>query len=99
MLAVMGIRSVVAQALELTPEDRADVAKQIIASLDDPADEGSDAAWLVEVERRLAVEARRVVITPVEDAPPTLAQRLARFDPARHGGEAMASDAVGAERW
>jgi len=54
MLAVMGIRSVVAQALELTPEDRADVAKQIIASLDDPADEGSDAAWLVEVERRLA---------------------------------------------
>ncbi len=48
---------------------------------------------------RLAVEDGRVVITPVEDAPPTLAQRLARFDPARHGGEAMASEAVGAERW
>ena len=48
---------------------------------------------------RLAVEDGRVVITPVADAPPTLAQRLARFDPARHGGEAMASEAVGAERW
>ena len=41
----------------------------------------------------------RVVITPIEDAPLTLAQRLARFDPERHGGEAMASEAVGAERW
>lgn len=48
---------------------------------------------------RLAVEAGRVVITPVEDAPLTLTQRLARFDPTRHGGEAMASEAVGAERW
>lgn len=47
---------------------------------------------------RVAVEQGRVVITPIEDAPLTLAQRLARFDPARHGGEAMASDAVGAER-
>jgi antitoxin MazE len=48
---------------------------------------------------RVAVEAGRVVITPIEDAPLTLAQRLARFDPERHGGEAMASEAVGAERW
>lgn len=48
---------------------------------------------------RVAVEQGRVVITPVEDAPPTLAQRLARFDPARHGGEAMAVEAIGAERW
>jgi antitoxin MazE len=38
---------------------------------------------------RVAVEQGRVVITPVEDASPTLGQRLARFDPARHGGEAM----------
>ena len=48
---------------------------------------------------RLAVAAGRVVIPPVEDAPLTLPQRLARFDPTRHGGEAMASEAVGAERW
>jgi antitoxin MazE len=48
---------------------------------------------------RVQVEQGRVIITPVDDAPPTLEQRLARFDSARHGGEAMASDAVGAERW
>lgn len=51
---------------------------------------------------RVAVEDGRVVITPLDDAPLTLAQRLARFDPARHGGEAMADasdNAVGAERW
>lgn len=48
---------------------------------------------------RVAVEAGRVVITPLQDTPPTLEQRLARFDPARHGGEAMATPAVGAERW
>jgi len=48
---------------------------------------------------RVAVEQGRVVITPIEDAPLTLAQRLARFDPTRHGGEAMAAEAVGAERW
>jgi antitoxin MazE len=40
-----------------------------------------------------------VIITPVADAPVTLEQRLARYDPARHGGEAMVSAAVGAERW
>jgi antitoxin MazE len=48
---------------------------------------------------RVSVEDGRVVITPLEDAPPTLEQRLARFDPARHGGEAMAVEPTGAERW
>jgi len=48
---------------------------------------------------RVAVEQGRVVITPLLDAPLTLEQRLARFDPLRHGGEAMATEAVGAERW
>lgn len=48
---------------------------------------------------RVEVEAGRVIITPVADAPVTLEQRLARYDPARHGGEAMASAAVGAEQW
>ena len=48
---------------------------------------------------RVAVEQGRVVITPLQDAPLTLDQRLARFDPVRHGGESMAAEAVGAERW
>lgn len=49
---------------------------------------------------RISVEGERVIITPLRDEPPTLEQRLARFDPARHGGEAMqGGEALGAERW
>ena len=48
---------------------------------------------------RISVEDRAVVIRPVEDAELTLDQRLARFDPVRHGGEVMQGQAVGAELW
>lgn len=48
---------------------------------------------------RISVENDRVVITPVTDAPLSLEQRLACFDPVRHGGELMVSQAIGAERW
>lgn len=48
---------------------------------------------------RVSVEEGRVVIAPVGDAPLSLDQRLARFDPVRHGGEAMVSPPIGAERW
>lgn len=48
---------------------------------------------------RIVVDANRVVIEPVADAQMTLAQRLARYDAELHGGEAMATEAVGAEKW
>lgn len=48
---------------------------------------------------RVSVEEGVVVIRPVADAAISLEQRLARFDPARHGAEVMADQAVGAERW
>jgi antitoxin MazE len=48
---------------------------------------------------RIVVDDGQVVISPVLDAPLTLAQRLALFDPDRHGGEAMATTMLGAERW
>jgi antitoxin MazE len=48
---------------------------------------------------RVSAEGHQVVITPVMDSPMSLEQRLALFDPARHGGEAMADPRVGAERW
>lgn len=48
----------------------------------------------------LTVENGAVVIRPTDDAPMSLADRLARFDPSRHGGEAMATDSpLGAEQW
>jgi antitoxin MazE len=48
---------------------------------------------------RISVEDGTIVIRPVEDAALTLEQRLAMFDPARHGGEVMQSQAFGAEKW
>ncbi|MGB3394768.1 MAG: AbrB/MazE/SpoVT family DNA-binding domain-containing protein [Stenotrophomonas sp.] len=48
---------------------------------------------------RVHVEDGRVVIEPLREATPSLSQRLARFDATRHGGEAMACDMQGAERW
>jgi antitoxin MazE len=48
---------------------------------------------------RVSVEGGRVVIEPLPQAMLTLEERLQRFDPARHGTEAMASARLGAERW
>jgi len=49
---------------------------------------------------RVSVEGNQVVITPVIDAPRTLEQRLAQYDPQRHGGEQMTvTQTLGAENW
>lgn len=64
-----------------------------------PAAVANEAHLYADQRVRITVEAGRVVITPLSDAPLSLEQRLARFDPARHGGEAMAAEPVGAERW
>ena len=64
-----------------------------------PASITREAHLHIDQRVRISVEGGQVVITPVIDAPLTLEQRLARFDPARHGGEMMASQAIGAERW
>ena len=47
---------------------------------------------------RITVEKDRVVITPVAAKELSLAQMLALYDPARHGGEVMAAPLIGAER-
>jgi len=48
---------VLKDALRLSLDDRAEVAAELLASLDEPADEGVEAAWAAEIERR----ARRVL--------------------------------------
>jgi len=63
-----------------------------------PASVAREAHLRIDQRVRISVESGQVIITPVIDAPLTLEQRLARFDPARHGGEVMASQAIGAER-
>ncbi len=49
---------------------------------------------------RISVEEGLITIAPVQEIPLTLEQRLATFDPARHGGEAMQTpESLGAEKW
>lgn len=49
---------------------------------------------------RVSVEGDQVIITPIEMTRLTLEQRLAAYDPKRHGGEQMSTpQSLGAERW
>ena len=65
-----------------------------------PAAVARKARLHVDQRVRVSVEGDQVVITPVNDSPPTLEQRLSAYDAKRHGGEQMATDEVlGPERW
>lgn len=64
-----------------------------------PAAVAREARLDADQQVRITVEDGRVVITPLAQENLSLEQRLARFDPQRHGGEKMASPAVGAEQW
>jgi putative addiction module component (TIGR02574 family) len=67
-------------ALHLARQERADLARQLIASLDeevDATDEGVEAAWLAEVEQRLvAAEQGSASFGPWEAAEERIAARL-----------------------
>ena len=64
-----------------------------------PAAVAKAAHLKVDQRVRVAVEDGRVVITPEAPPAPTLEQRLAQYDVQRHGGEVMATAAIGAEKW
>ena len=60
--------AVLADALRLDLDARAEVAAELLASLDGPADPGADAAWQIEIERRVtAIEAGTVKLEPWND--------------------------------
>lgn len=46
-------QAIVEQALKLSPTERADVAEQLLASLDEALDSDVEQAWQEEVQRRL----------------------------------------------
>ena len=50
----MTIEELKAEALQLTPEGRADFARELLASLDSLDDAEIERMWLDEAERRLA---------------------------------------------
>jgi hypothetical protein len=58
-------QSVFADALRLEQETRAELAAELLASLDGPADPDAEAAWDVEIERRIAaIEAGTIRLEP-----------------------------------
>jgi putative addiction module component (TIGR02574 family) len=60
--------SVFADALRLEPETRAELAAELLASLDGPADLDAQAAWDAEIERRIAaIEAGLIRLEPWTD--------------------------------
>ena len=65
-----------------------------------PAAVAREANLHVDQRVRISVDGDQVVITPVDDSRLTLEQRVAAYDPRRHGGEQMATkQTLGAERW
>jgi antitoxin MazE len=65
-----------------------------------PAAVAREAKLHVDQRVRISVEDGKITITPLSESHLTLEQRLARFDPARHGGEAMQTvENRGAEQW
>ena len=62
-----GVPIVLADALRLGPEARAELAAELVASLDGPADAGAEAAWNIEIERRIeAIESGEIELEPWE---------------------------------
>jgi putative addiction module component (TIGR02574 family) len=60
--------AVLADALRLAPAARAELAAELLASLEGPADPGAEEAWAAEIERRVeAIESGAVTLEPWED--------------------------------
>lgn len=60
--------AVLAEALRLDLDARAEVAAELLASLDGPADPDAEAAWTLEIERRVAaIETGAVNLEPWTD--------------------------------
>ena len=62
------VEAVLADALRLDLDARAELAAELLASLDGPADPDAEAAWEVEIERRVgAIKAGTMKLEPWED--------------------------------
>ena len=60
--------AVLANALRLNANERAELASELLASLDGPADPNAEAAWAVEIKRRVqAIEDGTVELEPWQD--------------------------------
>jgi hypothetical protein len=78
-------QKVLGEALDLTDEERAEVALELVASLDGPRDADAEEAWVAEIERR----ARRVLSDP--DGGEDWSAALAEIESSSAGREARGS--------
>ena len=61
------LNAVLAEALRLDDESRAELVAELLASLEGPADPEAERAWDVEIERRIAdIEAGTIPLEPWE---------------------------------
>lgn len=61
-------KNVPADALRLGPDERAELAVEILASLDGPEDPDAEASWEREIQRRVAaIDAGTMKLEPWED--------------------------------
>ncbi len=68
---------ILAEALTLDTNERADLAAKLLASLDGETEEDVDAAWAAEVERRIQdIEAGRAKLVPWEDVERRIEEEL-----------------------
>ena len=59
------ITAVLADALRLDDDARAELAAELLASLDGPADPDAEQVWDAEIERRIeAIEAGQITLEP-----------------------------------
>ena len=71
--------TILGTALALPPDERAWLAEELIASLDQGKDSAVDSAWAAEIERRIAeVESGKVETVSWEDARARIRARLAK---------------------
>lgn len=62
------LQEVTNKALDLPPEERAELAHELIVSLDDVIDNQAEAAWDAEIERRVQeIKTGRAKGRPAED--------------------------------
>jgi len=63
-----GTQALLADALRLDSASRAELAAELLASLDGPGDVDAEAAWNLEIDRRIeAIEAGTVRLEPWDD--------------------------------
>lgn len=71
--------SILGTALTLPPDDRARIAAELIASLDEGEDRDVEAAWATEIERRIAeIESGEAETVSWEEARARIRSKLAK---------------------